>query len=187
MLIERGDVIELGEPHEIALAYNELNFGRLRARRWRRGRPLRRPRDGRDQGDAWFEDDAGERITDAGAGRAVHDLRWRCASTQPMEDPIFAFHAAQRAAPHRVRDLDATGAASRSGSFAAGDDVARARALRELARAEPLHGQPVGRARRRRAPTRSTCARTSRRSSCTARASPAAIADVPHTFAVERA
>ena len=29
MLIERGKVIDVGDPHEIARAYNEINFGRL--------------------------------------------------------------------------------------------------------------------------------------------------------------
>ncbi len=29
MLIERGDVLKIGEPHAISRAYNELNFGRL--------------------------------------------------------------------------------------------------------------------------------------------------------------
>ena len=48
MLIERGDVIEIGEPHEIARAYNELQLRPARRRRAARGRPLRRPRDGRD-------------------------------------------------------------------------------------------------------------------------------------------
>src|SRR6476660_3134652 len=29
MLIERGKVLTIGDPHEVARAYNELNFGRL--------------------------------------------------------------------------------------------------------------------------------------------------------------
>jgi ABC-type polysaccharide/polyol phosphate transport system ATPase subunit len=32
MLIERGQVLDIGDPHEIALAYNEINFGRSRSR-----------------------------------------------------------------------------------------------------------------------------------------------------------
>src|SRR5262249_19682242 len=29
VLIERGEMLQLGDPHDVARAYNELNFGRL--------------------------------------------------------------------------------------------------------------------------------------------------------------
>jgi len=64
MLIERGDVLEIGEPRAIARAYNELNFGRL---------PIGEETDddhrSGDQGsaeivEAWFEHE----------GRRIHQL-----------------------------------------------------------------------------------------------------------------
>src|SRR5206468_1488031 len=60
MLLERGKVIQIGDPHEVARAYNELNFGRL----------VHKAPDGSSRYgdhadceivDAWFERD-GERI-----------------------------------------------------------------------------------------------------------------------------
>ena len=168
MLIDRGDVLELGEPHEIALAYNELNFGRL----------VTTSADGAGRygdhaaaeiNDAWFEDDAGERITELAQGEPctmcmeVHVPRAR-SRTRSSRSTC----ATSRATPCSRRRR--TGERSRRGSFAAGETAHGPRALRELARADALHGQPVGRARAARATTRSTCARTSRRWWCTARA-----------------
>ena len=149
MLIDRGTHARASaSPHEIALAYNELNFGRLveRGRRAREGR----------YGDhaaaeikaAWFEDDARRADQGPGAGPAVHDVRWTCSSTRAMEEPIFAFHL--RNEPRHIVFVDVVGLARRSasGRFAAGETARVQRALRELARAEPLHGQPVGGPRR---------------------------------------
>ena len=91
MLIDRGRVLHVGGPHEIALAYNELNFGRL-------VEGVEPTADGRygDQGAAeikaaWFEDDEGERITDLAQGQPCTicaDFTFH----QPQDEPVFAFH-----------------------------------------------------------------------------------------------
>jgi ABC-2 type transport system ATP-binding protein len=61
MLIERGRMLDVGDPHKIARAYNEINFGRI----------VHDADDALRYGDqseaeittAWFEDANGERIT----------------------------------------------------------------------------------------------------------------------------
>jgi hypothetical protein len=81
MLLERGDVVELGEPRTVAREYNELNFGRLVHE------PAAADQGGQDIGshaaqitDAWFERAGGrtrhvaqgERVTAAVAVRFHH-------------------------------------------------------------------------------------------------------------------
>ena len=71
MLIDRGTIQHMGGPHEIALAYNELNFGRL----VENADPSADGRYG-DQAiaeikTAWFEDDSGERIKETSQGAAL--------------------------------------------------------------------------------------------------------------------
>ena len=173
--------VEIGEPHAIARAYNELNFGRLvhepRPRTARYGDHA-----AAEIIDAWFEDDARRADHDARAGRAVHDRAWRSRFHAALDDPIFAFNL--RNEPRHTVFATSTEWRAEPDRALRGRRrrVDGPRALRELARAEPLHAH----ARRSRAPapapTRSTCARTSRRCSCTARASTGGIADVPHTY-----
>jgi ABC-type polysaccharide/polyol phosphate transport system ATPase subunit len=93
MLIDHGRMQRLGSPHEIALAYNELNFGRLIE-----GVEPKQLEEGRygDQGAAeiraaWFEDDGGERIKDLAQGQPCTicmEVRFHAA----VDEPVFAFH-----------------------------------------------------------------------------------------------
>jgi ABC-type polysaccharide/polyol phosphate transport system ATPase subunit len=89
MLIERGRVLAIDEPHVIARAYNELNFGRIA------------PVTGDQErfGDheaaeikaAWFEDASGKRVTAVAQGEPLH----LCAEVKfhtPVAHPSFALH-----------------------------------------------------------------------------------------------
>jgi ABC-type polysaccharide/polyol phosphate transport system ATPase subunit len=97
MLIDHGRVQRAGDPHEIALAYNELNFGRLVEEQVE---PAAEGRYG-DQGaaeivDAWFEDDFGDRMKEMVQGqpcRMVMHVRFH----ETIEEPIFAFHVRNEA------------------------------------------------------------------------------------------
>ena len=86
MLLERGSMSALGEPHAITLAYNELNFGRLvhdEVESNRYGDQAVCEIDG-----AWFER-SGERVTTIAAGEPleiVMGVRFRGS----VENPIFA-------------------------------------------------------------------------------------------------
>jgi ABC-type polysaccharide/polyol phosphate transport system ATPase subunit len=117
MLIDRGRVRSIGGPHEIALAYNELNFGRLVDASSEEGRYGDRA--AAEIKGAWFEDDAGERITELAQGAACTlcmDVRFHA----DVDEPIFAFH--MRNEPrHTVFVSSSDWRPQRVGSFAAGE------------------------------------------------------------------
>jgi ABC-type polysaccharide/polyol phosphate transport system ATPase subunit len=88
MLLERGRVVDTGEPHHVAQAYNEINFGRF----------VHDAVDGARYGDqseaeitdAWFEDDSGDRVSALAQGARAHvvmEVRFRAR----LDEPIFGF------------------------------------------------------------------------------------------------
>jgi ABC-type polysaccharide/polyol phosphate transport system ATPase subunit len=116
MLMERGAIHSLGQPHEIARAYNELNFGRLVHADVETGRYG-------DQAaceieDAWFES-AGERIPAIEQGRPL-TIVLRVRFHQALEDPIFAA-ALRNEVGHTVFSTSTAWRGVSTGSFAAGD------------------------------------------------------------------
>jgi ABC-type polysaccharide/polyol phosphate transport system ATPase subunit len=119
MLIDRGRVRSIGDPHQIALAYNELNFGRLvDAEPSAEGRYGDRAAEVRA---AWFEDDAGERITELAQGQPCTicmDVRFHAA----QEEPVFAFHL-RNEPRHIVFATSTQWHLDDVGSFAAGDEA----------------------------------------------------------------
>jgi len=92
VLLEKGRMVDLGEPAAIARRYNELNFGRT-VHQMSEGGDDSDERFG-DQAaqivDAWFESLDGERIAEAAHGvpfRAVLEARFN----EAIDDPIFGF------------------------------------------------------------------------------------------------
>ncbi len=90
VLLEKGRMVDIGDPVAIARRYNELNFGRT----------VHQVADGDDEErfgdqaaqivDAWFEDQGGRRVAEA-----VHGVPFRAAIEarfdEDVEDPIFGF------------------------------------------------------------------------------------------------
>jgi ABC-type polysaccharide/polyol phosphate transport system ATPase subunit len=119
MLIDRGRIQHSGDPHEIALAYNELNFGRL-------VEDAEPSADGRygDQGmaeikAAWFEDAIGERVKETAQGNSTTvcmDVFFHA----PMDEPVFAFHL-RNEPRHLVFATSSDWRDEPVGSFAAGE------------------------------------------------------------------
>jgi ABC-type polysaccharide/polyol phosphate transport system ATPase subunit len=118
MLLERGSIVDIGDPHQIALAYNEINFGR-----YVHGDDAGGRRYG-DQSEAeitaaWFEDRAGERVQALGQGAPVRlamEVRFR----EALEEPVFGFtlrHDAGQAAFATRTDMRQVP----TGRFEAGD------------------------------------------------------------------
>ena len=133
----------LGEPHEIARAYNELNFGRLIHDDVESGRYG-------DQiaceiEDAWFETRRRARPRDR-AGRAARDRAAGALPSSRSSDPIVAV-ALRNEVGHTVFSTSTSWrlATGRLRGRRAGRDPHRAR---HLARAEPLQAHAVDRARR---------------------------------------
>ncbi len=118
MLIERGNVLELGEPHDIGRAYNELNFGRL----------VHEAPEGGRYGDhqvceiveAWFEHD-GARVTEAPQGERI-GMVFRVRFHERLEEPVFGF-SLRNDVGHTVFTTTTEWKGTETGTFSAGDDV----------------------------------------------------------------
>jgi ABC-type polysaccharide/polyol phosphate transport system ATPase subunit len=89
MLLERGRIVDIGDPHDIARAYTEINFGRF----------VHEPAEGGarygDQSEAeitgaWFEDGAGERVQSLAQGDQV-TIAMEVHFRAPLEEPVFGF------------------------------------------------------------------------------------------------
>jgi ABC-type polysaccharide/polyol phosphate transport system ATPase subunit len=91
VLLDKGRMVDLGEPAAIARRYNELNFGRTVHQMSEDGDDDERFGDQAAQiADAWFESTEGERISEATHGvpfRAAIEARF----AEDVEDPIFGF------------------------------------------------------------------------------------------------
>ncbi len=170
MLIERGDVLEIGEPRRIARRYNELNFGGLVHTATEEGRYGDHA--AAEILDAWFEDDAGARITEQAQGEPV-TMCMEVSFHTALDDPMFAFNVINEPRHTVFATSTDVAATEPTGHFEAGDRLDGARALRQLARADALHDHALRRAPRRRR-RRARPARGPRRAaSCTRRAPPA--------------
>lgn len=118
MLIDRGDLLTIGGPHEIALAYNELNFGRLvegaQAEEGRYGDHA-----AAEIKDAWFQDDSGERIKDLPLG-APCTMGMEVYFHQALDEPVFGFHV-RNEPRHTVFTTSTAWDPKPVGSYAAGE------------------------------------------------------------------
>jgi ABC-type polysaccharide/polyol phosphate transport system ATPase subunit len=91
MLLEKGKMVSLGEPGEIARQYNKLNFGHTPHELAGDPAPAREVRQtGRPAEilDAWFEDADGNRIAESAYGEPI----WVCMEVrfnEEFDDPIF--------------------------------------------------------------------------------------------------
>lgn len=85
MLMERGAMVELGDPRTIARAYHKLNFGKLPHEA-----PVPSP-DGTGTriAEAWFENAAGERITTAAQEEPLA-MCFEVRIAEDLLDPVFA-------------------------------------------------------------------------------------------------
>jgi ABC-type polysaccharide/polyol phosphate transport system ATPase subunit len=118
MLIERGDVLKIGEPHAIARAYNELNFGRLVHGNEETGRYGDQKQC--EITDAWFEK-AGERTGEI----AQYDRVTMCAHVrfhEAVDEPVIGF-SLRNDVGHTFFITTTEWAQTPTGSFAAGDEV----------------------------------------------------------------
>jgi ABC-type polysaccharide/polyol phosphate transport system ATPase subunit len=85
MLMERGTMVQLGEPYQIARAYHKLNFGQL---------PHEAPAAESTAAatvisDAWFENAGGERVTSASQEESLR-MCFEVRLTEDLLDPVFA-------------------------------------------------------------------------------------------------
>jgi ABC-2 type transport system ATP-binding protein len=88
MLIERGDVLQIGAPDAVASNYMELNFGR-EATTAVEGEGERYGDRNAEIVEAWFEDENGERAQQLVQGHACA-YRMRVKFNKPVSDPAIA-------------------------------------------------------------------------------------------------
>ena len=116
-LLERGEMVELGEPREVTRAYNELNFGRLA----HDASPAATQAAGTFVAEGWFENAAGERIAALAQGESLRAC-FEVVVREPLEDPVLAITLRNEAGQTMVvarSDRHGEG----SGSFRAGERV----------------------------------------------------------------
>ena len=123
MLVERGQIVAVGEPLEIARKYNELNFGRLEeptedlaaeALPATEGAPASIKR-------CWFEDRLGEQVAALGLGercRACFEVQF----AEPIDNPVFGI-VLRNDAHHVIVSIASDWRHGATGRFAAGERV----------------------------------------------------------------
>jgi ABC-type polysaccharide/polyol phosphate transport system ATPase subunit len=120
LLLERGNPVYLGEPHEVADRYLELNFGRDPQSMG--NRPEDRPGDGQARiADIWLQDEGGQQLSHA----PQHDrvtLKARVSFMVDVTDPsasLYIYNEEHRAVVIATTWMDE----ERTGEFQAGEEV----------------------------------------------------------------
>jgi ABC-type polysaccharide/polyol phosphate transport system ATPase subunit len=121
LLLERGRVVHLGEPHEVADRYLEINFGRNPSGTANAGEDDRGGDGDARVLEAWIEDGNGRRPASVAQGERV-SLRALVRFNIDVEDPIASVYVLNE---DHVAIVVATSAREheRSGHFEAGDEV----------------------------------------------------------------
>jgi ABC-type polysaccharide/polyol phosphate transport system ATPase subunit len=122
LLLERGAMVHIGEPHEVADRYLEINFGRGPAATAGGGEARERAGDGEARiVEAWIEDSRGERSASLPQGRQLA-IKARVRFEVEVEHPVASLYVLGE---DHVAILVATTAREheRSGHFAAGEEA----------------------------------------------------------------
>jgi ABC-2 type transport system ATP-binding protein len=122
MLLERGNVVDIGEPSRIANEYLDVNFQQEKAGDPEQAKEPDRFGDQRAQiVESWFEDEHGMRTSQLHTGR-------RCAFgarvhfNEAIEDPLFGF-VLQNSQKTTVLQASTLEQGRTTGRFAAGDEI----------------------------------------------------------------
>jgi ABC-type polysaccharide/polyol phosphate transport system ATPase subunit len=115
MLMERGSMVQIGEPRAIGRAYHKLNFGQL---------PHEAPvEDHSNKGtmiaDAWFESSSGERVTSCSQEDALN-MCFEVRFGEDLDDPVFAA-TLRTELGHTIVVARSDQHGGNSGSFSAGE------------------------------------------------------------------
>jgi ABC-type polysaccharide/polyol phosphate transport system ATPase subunit len=117
MLLERGSMVEVGDPHTIARSYFRLNFGQL---------PHDAPvgpaaEHGTTIADAWFENASGERITSVSQEERL-SMCFEAHLGEVLVDPVFAA-TLRTEIGHTIIIARSDQHGERSGLFDAGETI----------------------------------------------------------------
>jgi len=113
MLLERGKIVDIGDPHKVARAYNEINFGRLPHSTVEQGRAA-------EISAAWFESRGG-RVTDVDPDDPL-TLCMEVVFHEAIDRPRFHFHL-RNETHHTVFATSTDLHSIDTGSYRAGETV----------------------------------------------------------------
>ncbi|MFL5945113.1 MAG: ABC transporter ATP-binding protein [Gaiellaceae bacterium] len=123
MLLERGHVVDIGEPHRIANEYLDVNFQQEKTSTEKREEtePDRFGDQRAEIVEAWFEDEHGMRTSQLHTGRRCA-FAARVHFNEPIDDPLFGFvlQNSQKTTVFQASTLDER---RDTGRYAAGDEV----------------------------------------------------------------
>lgn len=140
LLLERGTVVDVGEPHTVAQEYLQVNFSQetekkpdADADRFGDG--------GASIEEAWFEDQHGARVSVLPSGEPCA-FAARVRFERPEEDPLFGvvLQNSQRVTAMAASSLDV---GEKTGRFAAGDEVVFRIAFDNVFAPERYHATPA--------------------------------------------
>jgi ABC-2 type transport system ATP-binding protein len=122
MLLERGGVVDVGEPHRIANEYLDVNF---RQEQSAERQPEKEPDRFGDRRaeivEAWFEDEHGMRTSQLHTGKRC-SFAARVHFKEPIDDPLFGF-VLQNSQKTTVLQASTLDQGRSTGSYAAGDEI----------------------------------------------------------------
>jgi ABC-type polysaccharide/polyol phosphate transport system ATPase subunit len=141
LLLERGRPEMMGNTHEVALRYLDLNFAREEGAREHEAAEADRSGDGRAEIlEAWFEDGDGRRAAALPSGlRCSFAARMRF--RENVEDPIMGF-TLQNAEQQTVLSANTLTLNPRLGSFPAGEEVTVRIAFDNIFRPDRYYATP---------------------------------------------
>jgi ABC-type polysaccharide/polyol phosphate transport system ATPase subunit len=118
MLMERGNMVQLGDPRTIGRAYHKLNFGHLPHEA-----PAQAPAPGGGTAirEAWFENERGERVTSISQEERLA-MCFEVRFAEDLRDPVFAA-TLRTELGHTIVVARSDQHGGASGSYAAGESV----------------------------------------------------------------
>ena len=123
MLLERGRVVDIGEPNRIANEYLDVNFQQEKASEHEK--PEKEPDRFGDQraeiAEAWFEDEHGMRTSQLHTGRRCA-FAARVRFNEAIDDPLFGF-VLQNSQKTTVLQASTLEQGRSTGRYAAGDEI----------------------------------------------------------------
>jgi ABC-2 type transport system ATP-binding protein len=142
LLLERGHIDMIGDPHDVGLRYLDLNFAREEGTREPEESPPDRFGDGRAEIiEAWFEDVDGRRAGAIPSGRRCSFVA-RTRFREDVVDPILGF-TLQNADQQTVLAASTLTLDARLGSFRAGEEVTLRIAFDNVFRPDRYYATPA--------------------------------------------
>jgi ABC-type polysaccharide/polyol phosphate transport system ATPase subunit len=117
MLMDRGSLVQIGEPRIIGRAYHKLNFGQLP----HEAAPEADASSGTIIAEAWFENASGERVTSAGQDERL-TMCFEARLAEDLSDPVFAATLRTQLG-HTILVARSDQHGHRSGNFKGGESV----------------------------------------------------------------